>query len=370
MTQAEANVAGVAPVGDGVVDAGDHPGPTTGTAPAPTKVRVLAIDAVRGLAIVILLLAVHPGPRDALPAQLEHPMWHGVTFADLFFPLFLFAVGASMPFSASASTGRSVARRATLLTLIGIGLVSAKNLSIIIPGVLQHIAIAYVLAWLVLKLPWRAQVAVCAATVLGFWAAFLVTAGPGADPWSRDGGTFAHAANSWFFGGFRTEGIPQSVISVVNVVAGAFAGRWVLEQPDRRAVLRTAGLWAVGLVAAGLVMAQWVPLNKKLWSPSFTLLTCGTSFGWFALALWAIDMRGWRRWTRPLVELGRNAIAVYVLLMLAFAAIVPHRGPLDDVIASVVPWPTVVSLTWGVIWVALGWWFCHVLHERRIFIKV
>jgi predicted acyltransferase len=350
---------------DVVIDLRDSP-----SAPGPTKQRVLAIDAVWGLAIVILLLAVHPGPRVHLPEQLNHPVWHGVTFADLFFPLFLFAVGAAMPFSASAATGRSVARRAATLTVIGIFLVSVKNLELVIPGVLQHIAIAYVLAWLVLKLPWRAQVAACAATVLGFWAAFLLVAGPGADPWSRDGGTLAHVVNGWFFGGFRTEGIPQSAISFVNVMAGAFAGRWVLEQPDRRVVLRTAGLWAAGLIAAGLVLAQWVPLNKKLWSPSFTLLTAGTSFGWFTLALWAIDLQGWRRWAQPLIELGRNAIAVYVLLMLAFAAIVPHRGPLDDVIASVVPWPTVVSLAWGVLWVALGWLFCHVLHERRIFIKV
>jgi predicted acyltransferase len=351
---------------DVVLDLRDPAPPAAGR----RRPRVLAIDAVRGLAIVVLLLAVHPGPRQGLPYHLGHPAWHGLTFADLFFPLFLFAVGASMPFSGRATTGRSVARRALLLTLVGIGLTSAKNLQLVVPGVLQHIAGAYVLAWLVLKLPWRAQVALCAAAVAGFWVAFVVTAAPGADPWARDGGTFAHLVNGWFFGGFRTEGVPQTVISFVNVMAGAFAGRWVLEHEDRRAVLRTAALWAVALVVLGLAMTQWVPLNKKLWSPSFTVLTCGTSLGWFALALWAIDLRGWRRWAQPLVELGRNAIAVYVVAMLAFAALVPHRGPLDEVVARVVPWPTVVSLGWAVAWVGLGWLFCHVLHERKIFLKI
>ncbi|MEX2659980.1 MAG: heparan-alpha-glucosaminide N-acetyltransferase domain-containing protein [Acidimicrobiales bacterium] len=331
---------------------------------------MLAIDAVRGLAIVILLLAVHPGPREALPGQLHHPYWHGLTFADLFFPLFLFAVGASMPFSSRAATPRSVARRAALLLLIGVGLVSAKNQGFVVTGVLQHIAGAYVLAWLVLKLPRRAQLVVCGATVLGFWAAYVLVADPGADPWSREGGTLAHVVNGWLFGGFRTEGVPQTVISFVNVMAGAFAACWVIEQDDRRAVVRTAATRAGALIATGLVMALWVPVNKKLWSPSFTVITSGTSIAWFAAGLWLIDVRGWRRWARPLVELGTNAIAVYVLLMLAFAAIVPHRGPLDRAVAALVPWPTVVSLTWGVVWAILAWLFCRSLHRRGIFIKV
>jgi predicted acyltransferase len=333
------------------------------------KPRILAIDATRGLAVVVLLLCVHPGPRQALPYHLNHPVWHGLTFADLFFPLFLFAVGAAMPFSARASTGRSVARRAVLLYGIGVVLTSTKNQTLGLVGVLQHIAGSYVLAWLTLKLPRRAQFGLCVATVVGFWIAFVAVAGPGEDPWARDTQTFAHLVNGWLFGGFRTEGVPQTVISFVNIMAGVFTARWVLEH-DRRTVLRKAAIWSVALIAVALVMTQWVPLNKRLWSPSFAVLTCGTSIGFFAAAFWIIDIKGWRRWAQPLVELGSNAIAVYVVLMLSFSAIVPFRQPLDDVVARLVPYPTVVSVGWGVAWVVLGWYFCHVLYRRRIFIKV
>lgn len=349
--------------------------PTAGTRAEPeddvrTRDRVLAIDAIRGLAIVIMLLAVHPGPRDGLPSQLSHPDWHGVTFADLFFPLFLFAIGASMPFSSRAATPRSVARRACLLFLIGIALVSAKNLELVLSGVLQHIAVAYVLAWAVLKLPRRLQLAVCVVTVLGFWVAFVAVAGPEADPWAAEGDTFAHVANGWIFGEFRTEGVPQAVISTVNVLAGAFATRWLLDRDDRRAVVRLAAFWAVGLILVALVMSEWVPLNKKLWTPSFAVLSAGTSFAWFAVALWLIDVRRRRRWAQPLVELGTNAIAVYVVAMAAFAVIVPHRSGFDEVVADVVPWPTAISLAWAAVWTVLGWWFCHVLYRRKIVFKV
>ncbi len=345
-----------------------------GPAAATTQVetgrlgRVLSLDAARGLAIVILLLAMHAGPRGALPEQLKHPEWHGLTFADLFFPLFLFAVGAALPFSHRASSFGGVLRRAAVLTAIGIALVSARNLTLVIPGVLQHIALAYVLAWLVLKLPRRVQVGLCVAAVAGYWLAFLAVAGPGEDPWGRSG-TFAHVVNTWLFGGFRTEGLPQTVISTVNVLAGAFVTQLILRVPDRRAVLRKVAVWCGVLVAAGLLMALWVPVNKKIWSPSYTVLTAGTSLFWFALAFWAIDIKGWRRITQPLVHLGTNAIAVYVLVMAAMAAIPPFRGPLDDAAHAVLP-PAVVTWIWALTWLVGGWLLCRALYNRRIFIKV
>jgi predicted acyltransferase len=329
--------------------------------------RVVALDAVRGFAIVILLIAMHPGPRDALPYQLTHPHWHGLTFADLFFPVFLFAVGASIPFSARSSRWPAVLRRVALLTLIGIVLVSVNARDLRFHGVLQHIALSYLLAWLVLHLPRRAQVAVAGATVALFWLAFVVFA-EGDDPYAMDGG-FAHMVNSWFFGNFRTEGVPQSVISFVNVIVGAWCGRLVLEQRDPRRMVRTAALWAAGILAVGLVVAGWVPVNKKLWTPSYTLVTAGSSIAFFAAFAWLIEVRRWRAWSQPLVELGSNAIGVYVVTVLAVGNLWMVRGPLDRVLDGLAP-PTTVTLGWSVAWLLLGWAVCRWLYRRRLFLKV
>jgi predicted acyltransferase len=345
--------------------------PDARTSPSPaattTRRRVVAIDVVRGFSVVILLLAVHPGPRDGLPLHLGHHEWAGLTFADTIFPLFLFAVGASMPFSERASTPGRVLRRVAVLTLIGIVLVTLKNRELTLPGVLQHIAVAYLLAWLVLRLPRRAQLAVWAALVLGTWLAYELLHDPGVDPWGRRG-TFAHLANEPFFGRFATEGVPQTLISTINVLAGAVAGRVVAGGADGRAALRRVAPWAVAYIGLGVAMAAFVPLNKHIWTPSFAVLTVGTSFAYFALALWLVDVRGGGRWVRPLIVLGSNAIAVYVLTLAAGAVLGPAFRELS---APLEPMgDTALALSWSVAWLLAGLALCEVLYRRRIFVKV
>jgi predicted acyltransferase len=310
---------------------------------------------------------MHPGPRDAFPYHFRHPEWHGLSFIDLFFPVFLFAVGASIPFSSRGGEAGAVVRRTAKLALIGVVLVSVNARELRVAGVLQHIAIAYLLAWLVLRLPRRAQVAAVAVTVVGFWLGFLALA-EGGDPWSMEGG-FAHTVNTWFFGNFRTEGIPQSVISLVNVVVGAWCGRLVLEHRDPRALVRRAALLALVLVGAGLAMSGWVPINKKLWTPSYTLLTGGVSVAFFAAFAWVLEVRRWRAWSQPLVELGSNAIGVYIVVILAVGNLHLVRGPLDRALAEVAS-PAVVTWGWSVAWLLLGWLVCRALYRRRLFLKV
>lgn len=335
--------------------------------PVPGKRRVVALDAVRGLAIVVLLVAMHPGPREAFPYHLRHPEWNGLSFIDLFFPAFLFAVGASIPFSTRTDRAGAVLWRATKLALIGIALGTIGHRELWLAGVLQHIAIAYLLAWLVLRLPRRAQLGVAAAVVLGGWAAFVAFA-DGPDPYSMEGG-FAHTVNTWFFGAFRTEGVPQSVLSVVNVLVGAWCGQLVRERPDSRPVVRTASLWAAGLVASGALLTVWVPLNKKLWTPSFALVSAGACVAFFVAFSWFVDVRGHRRWVQPLVELGSNAIGVYVVTILAVDNLWMVRGPVDRALDDIAP-PVVVTYAWAVAWLLLGWWVCRALHRRGWFLKV
>jgi predicted acyltransferase len=120
--------------------------------------RILAIDVVRGLAVVGMLLVNNAGIPAAMPQALRHAPWQGLTLADQVFPLFLFTVGASLPFSQRAQRPGAVLRRVVMLFLLGSLLVSAKQYRLApSTGVLQQIAGAYLLAWALLRLPRRAQ---------------------------------------------------------------------------------------------------------------------------------------------------------------------------------------------------------------------
>jgi len=328
--------------------------------------RFVPLDALRGLAVVVLLTAMHPGPRGAFPAPYQHPTWHGLSFIDLFFPVFLFAVGASIPFSSRGESVRAVVRRAAKLALLGIVVGSFVQGELWLAGVLQHIAIAYLVAWLVLRLPRPAQVVVAAGLLLGAWLAFVAFA-DGADPWSMDGG-FAHEANRWVYGGFRTEGWPQSVVSAVNVLVGAWCGQLVATRRDPRRLVALLAASGVALAVAGLALRGWVPLNKKLWTPSYALVSAGASAAMFAGLAWVTEVRRRRSWVRPLVVLGSNAIGTYVVVILALHLVPGVRAPLDRAVGDVPP--AVVTWGWAVAWLLLGWAVCRELHRRRLFLKI
>jgi predicted acyltransferase len=329
--------------------------------------RLVALDAARGLAITVMLLAMHPGSNRYDLAQLQHPTWHGLSFADLFFPLFLFAIGVSMTLSARATDLPYVLRRAGLLFVLGIALASLKHEGFVLTGVLQHIAGAYLLAFAILRAPRRWHVPLAGALVGVVWLGFVLWAG-GDDPWGRSG-TFAHAVNDAVLGRFSSEGVVQTAISAVAIVGGSVAGHLTREVPDRRRLVRHLGIWAVALVGAGLLLSLAVPINKRLWTPSFAVLTVGTSFAWLALGVRLVDVAGRRRIVAPLVHLGTNPIAVYVAFMAALALLNNHAAswfPQLDPMGSL----TLGATVYAVGWTALGWLFAYGLYRRRILIKI
>lgn len=328
--------------------------------------RLRSLDAVRGLAIVVMLLAGNPFPREHILVQLTHPEWHGLRFADLFFPLFLFAMGVSMTLSQRAGSPRLVLRRVALLLLLGVALASLKHEGLAITGVLQHIAGAYLVAWLVLKAPRKLQAAIAGAILAAVWAGFLLWGGE-ADPWGQRG-TFAHAVNGWLLGGFATEGVLQTVTSGVTVVGGALIGRGIQGHPDPAVLLRWVGRRAVWLIVLGLLLALVVPINKRLWTPSFTVLTIGTSAAWLTLFVWLADLRRYRFLVTPLQELGGNPIAVYVVFMAARALLDDYRElwPSFALLGS----DTAGTLVYGLAWTALTWLFARALFRRQIFFKI
>lgn len=346
----------------------DHMSRRAGPAPTSdetTKQRLGALDAVRGLAIVIMLAAGNPFLREHLPLQLKHPEWHGLRFADLFFPLFLFVVGVAMTLSRTTNSPRLVIRRVAILFLLGIALSSFKHGDLYVTGVLQHIAGSYLIAWLVLSAPARLHLPLAAALFAGVWATFLIVGGD--DPWARDG-TAAHVVDGVLLGRFSTEGTLQTVLSAITVIGGALIGRGVKTIAGRPALGRWVGGHGAWLIALALAVALVVPINKRLWSPSFTLLTLGTSCLWFALFIWLIDVRRHRRWATPLRELGANPIVIYVgfiatrTVVSDFANLAPSIAPLGS--------ETMGALLYSFGWVGVGWMVAHRLFRRKVFVKI
>lgn len=344
-------------------------GTRTAEAPRAARGRILALDAHRGLAIVMLILVNTAGIRSSLPYHLDHPEWHGLTFADTFFPVFLFAMGAAMEFSSRAQRVPSVLRRVVLLFALGVGLSWLRNGEPNVTGVLQKIAVAYLLAWLVLRLPRRFHLLVAVGVLVLAWAAFTWAPPAGVVAGSWEPGTnFAAYVDRLVIGHPSTEGFATAVMATVNVLGGALVIRGIKGMEGRDA-LRRILWWTVGAVAVGLLLSLAIPVNKRIWTPSFTVLSHGFACAYLAAFWWVTEIRNARAWVRPLVVLGRNPVFLYVLLTATHVVLEPVRVPLTGALADQMP-DMAASFVWsgGLLIAAVG--LAEWMDRRRLYVRV
>ena len=305
---------------------------------SPQANRIVSLDLFRGITIAMMILVNNPGEATASYWPLEHAKWNGWTPTDLVFPFFVFIVGVAMAFSFTSRLRRGDTRQSLFmhvlwrgLALFAIGVLlngfpERYNSHLRIYGVLQRIAICYVItAVLELWTDWKAQLAVVFTCLAGYWLLMRFVPVPGfgipthdmpiLDP---DRNIVAWLDRKLLMGHlYETTRDPEGVLSTIPAVAscltGLLTGKWLrtTRANSRKALAMVAcGVCAVIL---GSVWHLWFPINKKLWTSSFVLLTSGLALLFLALFYWLTDIKNFRKgWTNPILVFGRNAIAAYV----------------------------------------------------------
>jgi predicted acyltransferase len=319
---------------------------------ATTKARVAAIDAFRGFVMFLMLAEVMRlwTVQNAFPASrfwavvaynTTHVPWQGCSLHDLIQPAFSFLVGASLPFSIANRSNRGerfgrmlghAAWRSAVLILLGIFLRSLEQSRTYwtFEDTLTQIGLGYTFLFLLAFASLRVQVLVFAIILVGYWAQVGVPAG-----WPHlYTGFLAHfnknanvswAFDVWFLNlfpretPFRFNGGGWSTLSFIPTLAtmmlGLWAGRWLMTSRSTTEKLKGLVIAGVGLTVAGIVL-QWLhvnPIVKRIWTSSYTLYSGGLVMlmlaGFYALIEW----RGWKRWSFPLLVIGANSIAIYVM---------------------------------------------------------
>jgi predicted acyltransferase len=379
---------------------------TAGVLSGPSPTRLHSLDAFRGATIAAMLLVNNPGTWSAIHPPLRHAPWHGWTPTDLIFPFFLFIVGVAMTFSfasrsaAGADRGalmRKATRRAAILFGLGLILHAFPNFldlsSLRIPGVLQRIALAYLAATaLVLYLRPRGQAVATAALLLGYWALLMLVPFPGGTPGVLEPGMDIGAwldrlvfGEAHLWSQSRTwdpEGLLSTLPAVATVMLGVFTGGWLRAgHGARRTAAGLAGAGAAG-VLAGLAWGVFFPINKPIWTSSYVVLTAGLALLTFGACYWVIDVLGYRRWAKPFVVFGVNAIAAFFLSGIFARLLTLIRVPGDSgsvtlkariyesVFVPLFSRPENASLAYAVAFVLVWLGIMTVLYRRRIFIKV
>ncbi len=388
---------------------------------------------MRGITIAAMIIVTDPGTYSAVFPPLLHAAWQGVTPTDMIFPAFLFMVGVSTVFSIQgrlrrgATRGRLVAHvLLRFVVLIALGLLvngfpfyDLHHLRI--PGILQRIALCYAtsaLLYLAMSVTagedpalagaqsrstrTAAELAALIAVILiGYWILLQYFAVPGFGPARYDSvgnlGAYIDRAiftkrHLWAWGltpgygvTYDPEGLLSTLPAIANTLVGVLAGVW-LRMP-RPARSKAADLLYFGalLFVVAWPLSSLMPINKRIWTSTFSLLSGGVSLLGLGVLYWLLDLRSTPRWTRPAINFlrifGTNAIAAFVLssfitatldaihLDIAGAAVSLHQAAHQYLFASWLP-PRIGSLGYALAIVALNAGLLYPLYRKHIFLRI
>ena len=360
-----------------------------------TTQRLVSLDVLRGATIAGMILVNNPGNGAATFDTLQHAAWHGWTFTDTIFPTFLWIAGVSMTFSFARRIEQGgsrrdlllhTIRRAGLLFLFGLllnGFPKYDLEHLRIPGVLQRIAVCYLIgAVIFLYTSFRMQVAAIIACLTVYWMAMTLYPVPGYGAGVLEPiGNFSQYVDNMFLAGhmysrskvWDPEGIFSTIPAIATILFGVMAG-YLLRRHDQTHAQKTAWLATGGgaLLFVGSFLSQFMPINKPIWTSSYAVLMAGIASLALACCYWMVDVQRYRKWTKPFVIYGSNAIAAYVLaaMLSRLLTMSGARGPLYDALFVPLGPPKIASLLWAAANVMVCFAACWVMWWRRWFIKL
>jgi predicted acyltransferase len=354
-----------------------------------------------------MLLVNNPGTWSAQYAPLKHADWNGWTPTDLIFPFFLFIVGVAMTFSYGRMLEKGASKRdiliksvkrAALIFLVGLLMHGfpryIHNLPTLrIPGVLQRIAVCYLIATpIVLYTRAKGIVIAIATLLLGYWIAVTMIPVPGGFPGVLQKGMDLGAyidrliftSNHLWINSttWDPEGFLSTFPAVGTLLLGVLAGYWI--RSERQPLEKTVGLFVAGNIGlvVGIMWNELFPINKSLWTSSYVIFTAGMACQLLALCYWLIDIKGYKRWTLPFVIFGTNAIAAFFLSSIGARSLnlIKVAGPTGEPIALKTyiftnyyqSWLTPInaSLAFAITYTLFWLGVMAILYKRRIFIKL
>jgi predicted acyltransferase len=387
--------------------------------------RFYSLDVFRGATVCLMILVNNPGSWSHIYAPLKHAPWHGLTPTDLVFPFFLFAVGNAMAFvmprleaAGDAIFWRKVIKRTALIFLIGLFLnwwpfsrwqegeivfrqwVDPNNPTsgVRILGVLQRIAICYFFAAiLAYYLKPRRAFFVGMIFLLIYW--LLCYTGNPADPYSLKGWFGTNSIDIPVLGvahiykgegiPFDPEGLASTLPAIVQVIFGYMIGNYIQTKGKNFEMVTGLFVAGVAMLVTGFCWDMVFPINKKIWTSSYTIYTTGLATITIATMIYMIEFRNVKG---PLTKFfdvfGKNALFVFALsaflpkglALIRIADGLNAKGEMMYInpwnwlykkVLINIPGPKETgSLAYALCVILFMWAICYWMDKKKIYVKV
>jgi predicted acyltransferase len=380
--------------------------------------RFYSLDVFRGATVCLMILVNNPGTWSHIYSPLEHAPWHGLTPTDLVFPFFLFAVGNALAFimpkleaGGNGAFWKKVLIRSLLIFGIGLfltwwpfvkwvdGELIFKPWSYIddkgnlqgvrILGVLARIALCYFFASVIIYYmkPRAAFFAGLVLLLLYWMLCFLL--GDQSDPYSMTG-WFGNKVDKAVLGlahmykgegiPFDPEGIMSTMSAIVNVIFGYLVGDYIQKKGKNFEMLSGLFVGGIAMILTGFCWDMVFPINKKIWTSSYTVYTSGLATITIATMIYLIEFKNARGWLSKFFDVfGKNALFVFAL-----SAFLPKGLSLIRLGDGTNPWNWLYkkvlihipgaaengSLAYAICVITFMWFICWWMDKKKIYVKV
>ncbi|NDV94523.1 DUF1624 domain-containing protein [Dysgonomonas sp. 521] len=382
--------------------------------------RLLSLDILRGITIAGMIMVNNPGSWSYVYKPLGHAAWNGLTPTDLVFPFFMFIMGIStyislrkFNFEFNKPTLLKILKRTVVIFLIGLGLgwlslsfrtfnsLSGEEIGfferfirsitnferIRILGVMQRLAITYgATALIAIFVKHKYIPYIIVVTLIGYF--LLLIFGNGFE-FSENNiisildrailGTNHMYKDSGL--AIDPEGLLSTIPAICHVLIGFRCGEVLLTTKDNNE--RIQRLFIIGAIMAflGFLLSYGCPINKKIWSPTFVLATCGLASTLLALLIWIVDIKGHKKWSVFFESFGVNPLFIYVAAGVFSVLLANIQFTYDGNIINVKNFIYQIclqpylgdyfgSLVYALLFVGFNWVIGNILYKKKIYIKI
>lgn len=355
------------------------------------KKRLLSLDVLRGITVAGMILVNNSGGSFTY-APLKHAVWNGMTPCDLIFPFFLFIMGIStyislkkFNFNASSDTLRKIVKRTLVILAIGWGIHWFGHIckgeffpfeQLRLTGVMTRIALCYGVVSVIAVFVNHKYIIPLILVLLGGYS-FLLIYGNG---YNNDETNLLAVIDRYLIGSAHLYGKspidPEGLISTISALAhtliGFCCGAVIMRGKEVETKVMQLFLVGFVLLAMGWLVSYGLPLNKRIWSPSFTLVTCGAASALLALLMYFIDIKKKDKWCTFFLIFGVNPLFLYVfseVLAIVFLRLEINTllyGAIHFVIGN----PYISSLIYALLFTAILGSMGYMLYKRKIYIKI
>lgn len=355
------------------------------------KKRLLSLDVLRGITVAGMILVNNAGGPFTY-APLQHAEWNGLTPCDLVFPFFLFIMGIStyialykFDFKPSSQVLYKIVKRTVLILLIGWGIdwfhcickgdfLPFDHLRL--TGVFPRIALCYgIVSLIAIYINHKHLLKLSALLLIGYTLILLLGNGYLCDESNVLGivdRALLGSSHLYQKSPIDPEGFTSTLSAIAHTLIGFYCGQIIFRTKDIDQKVLQLFLIGFILLSIGWLFSFGLPLNKRVWSPTFACLTCGGASSLLAMLMFLIDIKGKERWGKFFVIFGVNPLFLYVLseMLAILFGVFGVKRMLYDGIHLWVTDPYLASATYAILFTLLLGAFGYPLYKRKIYIKI